>query len=156
MHMHKLEKIWITIGIVTLIAFLSTVGIQAFTSDHHKPPSDLTVIDPEKVHETAPFDEPGLKELGDNKYELIIVLQSFGFTPNDIQIPQGAEVTIKVTSIDVVHGFQIPGTNVNMMVTPGHINSMTYTFDETGEFLILCNEYCGTGHHYMSAKLEVI
>lgn len=43
-----------------------------------------------------------------------------------------------------------------MMVTPGHVNSMTYTFNEKGSYLILCNEYCGTGHHFMSTNLEVI
>ncbi|MGM8216100.1 cytochrome c oxidase subunit II [Bacillaceae bacterium W0354] len=156
MHIHKLEKIWLTIGTITLIAFLTTIGIQAFTQEHKAPPSDLTQIDPEKVWETKPFDEPGLKQVGENQYELVIVLQSFGFTPNDIEIPQGAEVKIIVTSIDVVHGFEIAGTNVNMMVTPGLINSMTYTFNKKGSYLILCNEYCGTGHHFMSAKLEVI
>lgn len=156
MHVHKLEKIWLIIGTITLIAFLTTMGVQAFTQEHSAPPSDLTHIDPEKVWETEPFDEPGLKQVGENEYELVIVLQSFGFTPNNIEIPQGATVKIIVTSTDVVHGFQIAGTNVNMMVTPGHVNSMTYTFDKKGSYLILCNEYCGIGHHLMSTKLEVI
>ncbi|WP_091773617.1 cytochrome c oxidase subunit II [Piscibacillus halophilus] len=154
MHMHKLEKVWLMIGVMTLIAFLSTVGYQAFASGH-APPSDLTKLDPEKVEETPPFDEPGLHQIGDNEYELIMVLQSFGFTPNKVEIPQGATVKFIVTSVDVVHGFEIAGTRVNMMVTPGHVNSMTYKFNEKGEYLILCNEYCGIGHHMMSAELEV-
>ncbi|WP_188207561.1 cytochrome c oxidase subunit II [Alkalibacillus aidingensis] len=157
MHIHKLEKLWLIIGFITLIAFLTTVGIQAFASDnHHGAPSDLTVVDPEKVHETEPFDDPGLHQIGENEYELVMVLESYGFTPNEIEIPQGATVHFKITSVDVVHGFEIAGTTVNMMATPGHVNSMTYTFEEKGSYLILCNEYCGTGHHYMSAELEVI
>ncbi|PKR77103.1 cytochrome B5 [Halalkalibacillus sediminis] len=155
MHIHKFEKIWLILGTVTLVAFLSTIGIQAFTSPDHAPPSDLTTIEPEEVETTAPFDEPGLKKVGENEYELVMILQSFGFTPGEVEIPQGAKVKFIVTSIDVVHGFEVAGTNINMMVTPGHINSMTYTFDEKGSFLILCNEYCGIGHHYMSAELEV-
>ncbi|GEL77555.1 cytochrome c oxidase subunit II [Tenuibacillus multivorans] len=154
MHMHKLEKVWLIIGVITLIAFLTTVGIQAFASGH-APPSDLTKVDPEKVDETPPFNEPGLKKVGENEYELVMVLQSFGFTPNKVEIPHGSTVKFIVTSKDVVHGFEIAGTRVNMMVTPGHVNSMTYTFEEKGEYLILCNEYCGIGHHMMSAELEV-
>ncbi len=160
LHMHKYEKIWMIIGIITLVSFLTIVGVQAFsqTGDHahHGAPSDKTLIDPEKVSETAPFDEPGLKQIGENEYELVMILQSYGFTPGDIEIPQGATVHIKATSIDVVHGFEIAGTSANMMVTPGHVNTMTYTFEEKGSYLILCNEYCGTGHHFMSTNLEVI
>ncbi|SRR5690554_5894241 len=156
MHIHKLEKVWLIIGTVTLIAFLTTIGLQAFTEEHKAPPSENEIIDPEKVLETAPFDDPGLKQVGENEYELVIVLQSYSFTPNKIEIPQGAEVKIIVTTADVVHGFEIAGTNVNMMVTPGYINTMTYTFDKPGSYLILCNEYCGIGHHLMSAELEVI
>ncbi|NIK12047.1 cytochrome c oxidase subunit II [Alkalibacillus almallahensis] len=154
MHVHKLEKVWLAIGFITLVAFLTTVGIQAFASGHGAP-SDLTKVDPQNLEETEPFDDPGLHEIGENEYELVMILQSYGFTPNEITIPEGATLHFKITSKDVVHGFEIAGTTVNMMATPGYVNSTTYTFDETGEYLILCNEYCGTGHHFMSAQLEV-
>ncbi|MEH7388103.1 cytochrome B5, partial [Bacillus sp. JJ1521] len=36
-----------------------------------------------------------------------------------------------------------------------YISSYTQTFSKTGEFLVLCNEYCGVGHHLMMAKVEV-
>ncbi|MBM7620241.1 cytochrome c oxidase subunit 2 [Bacillus tianshenii] len=154
MHMHKYEKWWLLIGGGTLILFLSIIGVSAFAMGH-TPPSDHMTINPAKVDETAPFNEPGLKKIGENEYELVMVSQAFSFTPNDIQIPKGATVHFKVTSKDVVHGFAIANTNVNMMITPGHINSITHTFDEAGSYLILCNEYCGAGHQVMSAKIEV-
>lgn len=155
MHMHKFEKIWLTFGIGTLLVFLTTVGVGAFYMGT-QPASCLVTIDPEKVHETAPFDNPGLKHIEGNKYELNIITSAFAFTPNHIQIPKGAEVVINVTTTDVVHGFQVAGTNINMMVEPGYINTYTQKFDKTGEYLILCNEYCGAGHHLMSAKIEVV
>ncbi len=65
-------------------------------------------------------------------------------------------MTINVTSKDVIHGFEIPGTNVNMMVEPGYVNSLTTTFDKPGEYTILCNEYCGAGHHMMTARIKVV
>lgn len=155
MHIHKLEKYWLIFGIVLLGVFLTVLGISAFAAGN-QPASDADLIDPAKVHQTAPFDQPGLKKIGDNEYELVMVAQAFTFTPGNVEIPKGAKVTFLVTSPDVVHGFQLTGTPVNMMVVPGHINSLTYTFKEAGEFLILCNEYCGTGHHMMSTKIKVV
>ncbi|MEH7236515.1 cytochrome c oxidase subunit II [Bacillus sp. JJ1562] len=154
MHLHKFEKIWLTFGIGILIVFLIVVGVGAFAMGH-KPASNIQKIDPEKVTETAPFDNPGLVHIGGNKYELNLVAEAFAYTPNTIQIPKGAEVKINVVTKDVVHGFAIAGTNVNMMVEPGYISSYTQTFSKTGEFLVLCNEYCGAGHHLMMSKVEV-
>lgn len=155
MHIHKLEKYWLVFGIILLGVFLTVLGVSAFAAGN-QPASDADLIDPAKVHQTAPFDEPGLHKIGDNEYELVMVAQAFTFTPGNVEIPKGAKVTFLVTSPDVVHGFQLTGTPVNMMVVPGHINSLTYTFKETGEFLILCNEYCGTGHHMMATKIKVV
>ncbi|WP_243293006.1 cytochrome c oxidase subunit II [Bacillus sp. FJAT-47783] len=155
MHMHKLEKIWLMIGVGTLILFLTIVGIGAFAHGN-EPPSDLATLDPEKVDVTPPFDEPGLKKIGENEYELVIVSQAFSFSPKELKVPKDATVHIIVTSKDVVHGLEIVGTNVNMMVTPGHVNSLTYTFKDVGNYLILCNEYCGVGHQMMSASIEVV
>ena len=155
MHIHKYEKIWLTFGIGCLIVFLTVVGVSAFAAGQ-QPPSCLTTIDPEKVDTTPPFDHPGLVKKGDDEYELNIVVAAFSFTPNAIEIPKGAKVTINVTSKDVIHGFEIPGTNINMMVEPGYVNSLTTTFDKPGEYTILCNEYCGAGHHMMTARLKVV
>jgi cytochrome c oxidase subunit II len=155
MHLHKYEKIWLTFGISTLVLFLTIVGVSAFAGGH-APPSAHETLDPQKVNETAPFNNPGLFKVGENNYELVMISEAFAFTPGDVKIPKGATVTFIVTSKDVVHGFAIPHTNVNMMITPGHVNKLTHTFNEAGEFLILCNEYCGIGHQAMSARIEVV
>ncbi|WP_270179694.1 cytochrome c oxidase subunit II [Alkalihalobacillus sp. CinArs1] len=156
MHIHKFEKIWLIVGSGTLVVFLLIIGINAFAMGH-TPPSDDEILDPQEVDITAPFDEPGLKKIGENEYELVMIAQAFTFqSVQDLKIPKGATVHFTVTSKDVVHGFQIPKTNVNMMVTPGHVNKITHTFDDVGQFLILCNEYCGVGHQAMGVPLEVI
>ena len=79
----------------------------------------------------------------------------FSFLPNEIRVPAGRPVTFRMTSPDVVHGFQIVGTNGNAMVIPGYVSQFTTVFDEPGEYLIVCNEYCGLGHHFMQGKLIV-
>ena len=158
MHIHKFEKIWLTFGIGTLIIFLTIVGINAFHMGM-QPPSGHHHIDPEKVKETAPFNKTGLHKTGENEYELIIVASAFHYDIGKdkvIKIPKGAKVTYKIATTDVVHGFSVAGTNVNMMVEPGYVSELTVKHDNIGVFTVLCNEYCGTGHHLMSATIEVI
>lgn len=152
--MHRLEEIWLTLSAGILIIFMVVVGYQTFALGMG-PPSHKESIDPEQVDQTAPFDDPGVKEISENKYEVVMTLQAFGFTPSNIEVPAGAEVTFTMTSKDVVHGFQVAGTNINAMVMPGHIQSITHTFDEPGEYLVLCNEYCGAGHQLMSTTITV-
>lgn len=152
--MHRLEEIWLSVSAGVLVLFMVIVGYQAFALGMG-PPSHQETIDPQKVDETAPFDEPGVYETGENEYEVVMTLQAFGFTPNEIEVPAGAEVTFTMTSKDVTHGFQVAGTNINAMVMPGHIQKITHTFKEPGNYLVLCNEYCGTGHQLMSTEIIV-
>ena len=72
-----------------------------------------------------------------------------------MHVPVGHPVTFRITSMDVTHGFEIAGTNANTMVVPGYISQFTYTFREPGEHLVVCNEYCGVGHHTMQGKVIV-
>ncbi|TXC91302.1 cytochrome B5 [Metabacillus litoralis] len=155
MHFHKFEKIWLGFGILSLLLFLSIIGVTAFAFNH-QPSGGLETIDPEKVHETAPFDNPGTHKINDDTYEVIIVAKAFGYEPPEIKVPVGKKIIFKVTSTDVTHSFSIINTNVNMMVVPGQINTKEYTFDKPGEYLVICNEYCGTGHHFMKTTIEVI
>jgi cytochrome c oxidase subunit 2 len=80
---------------------------------------------------------------------------TFAWLPADITVPAATPVTIRVTSMDVVHGFEIVRTDGQTMVLPGYVSQFTTTFD-AGEYLITCNEYCGVGHHTMAAKLHAV
>ena len=154
MKLHRFEEIWLIFAVVIIIGSMIVTGYQAFAQEMG-PPSHKETIDPEQVDQTAPFDEPGVYEVGDNKYEVVMTLEVFSFTPGDIEVPVGSEVEFIMTSKDVVHGMQIIDTNVNAMVLPGHIQTIKQTFNEPGEYLILCNEYCGAGHQLMSTTITV-
>lgn len=154
MHIHKYEKIWLWSGAICLSLFLLIVGVSAFAMGN-QPPSHMETIDPEKVVITPPFDKPGFTKVGEKEYEAVMLAQAFTYTPSKMSVPKGSTVHFKVTSTDVVHGFEIPATNVNMMITPGYVSEISYTFDKPGKYLILCNEYCGAGHQVMAVTLEV-
>ncbi|KIL36106.1 cytochrome C oxidase subunit II [Cohnella kolymensis] len=155
MHLHRLEKIWLTIGIGMLAVFLLVLGTMAFSMGTTTPSQHHHTIDPSEVSTTAPFDKPGLTKAGDKHFEAVMVAYAFGYEPQTLEVPAGSTVDFKVTSSDVVHGFSIVGTNVNIMVVPGEVSQISHTFDKPGEYLILCNEYCGTGHEYMKTTIVV-
>jgi len=153
-HVHRQERLWMALGIAMLVVFLAVITTAAVV-DGFVPPSHVQSIDPTRVSETPPFDHPGLRKVADGAYEAYYVARVFSFTPASIDVPAGARVTFYVTSADVEHGFSIPETGVNTMVTPGWVSTVSHTFKEPGTFLLVCNEYCGAGHHLMAAKVVV-
>ncbi|HLS07968.1 cytochrome c oxidase subunit II [Lentibacillus sp.] len=165
MHLHKYEKIWLLFGIGSLVFFLLIIGVGAFYKGT-QPPSEKMTIDPQNVeaHDTFKQENLGMTKVEDDKYIVNVLASAFnydlgvddeGSSVKKIRIPKGSTVLFQVTSKDVVHGFEIAGTNVNMMVEPGYISSYETVLDKPGEYTLVCNEYCGTGHHLMFATVEV-
>jgi len=155
MKMHRTEKVWLTASFSMIMIFMLITGYQVFAMDMGMP-SHKETIDSQKVDQTAPFDKPGVTQVGDHEYEVVMTLEVFMFNPSDFEIPAGSTVHFKLTSKDVVHGFEIAETNVNAMVVPGYIQTITQKFDKPGEYLVLCNEYCGAGHEFMFTKIHVV
>lgn len=154
MHIHTYERWWMAFGVTMLAGFLCLLAVAAI-ANNIVPPSGMQQVDPRTVARTPPFDHPGLRRLPDGSYEAYYVAQVFSFTPSVLTLPEGARVTFYVTSTDVVHGFFVPRTDINMMVVPGWVNTQTHVFRTPGEYLLLCHEYCGIGHQDMFAKIEV-
>ena len=165
MHFHKFEKIFLTFGIGALVLFLVILGYGAFYLGTH-PQSHGVTIDPQNVeaHEAFKPENLGLTKVDEDRYIVNVVASAFhydfgvdadGNAINHIEIPKGATVLFQVVTKDVIHGFNIAGTNVNMMVEPGYISSMEVEMNQAGEFTLLCNEYCGIGHHMMYTTVEV-
>lgn len=154
MKLHRFEEIWLIFAVIIIAGSMVVTGYQTFALGMG-PPSHKETLDPEKVDQTAPFDNPGLFETGKNRYEVVMTLEAFSFNPKEIEVPVGSTVEFIMTSKDVTHSMQIINTNVNAMVIPGHIQKISQTFNEPGEYLMLCNEYCGAGHQLMSGTITV-
>ena len=61
-----------------------------------------------------------------------------------------------ISSKDVVHGFSIQPVNMNFQVYPGYDYVLEFKPTESGEYKVICNEFCGIGHHAMIGKIVVI
>ena len=101
------------------------------------------------------FTEPSLSKVGPLRYEVHYVAKMWKFEPKRLVIPKGATVDFFLGSNDVNHGFHINGTHVNLMAVPGVVNRATQTFRNSGEYPVICHEYCGFGHQNMNAMISV-
>jgi cytochrome c oxidase subunit 2 len=129
---------------------LVTAGLHATA-----PPSHIETVDPTALDSHPEFGEPGVTETPDGGIKAVVVASTFFYNPDPIEVPAGRPVTFRITSSDVIHGFQIVGTNANAMAIPGYVSQFTLTFSRPGEYLITCNEYCGLLHHAMVGILHV-
>jgi cytochrome c oxidase subunit 2 len=72
-----------------------------------------------------------------------------------LKLEKGAEYTLHISARDVNHGFGLLPLNVNLQVVPGYDYGIRVTPTESGDFRIVCNEFCGIGHHLMVGKVIV-
>lgn len=160
LHVDRYESIWIRMTLGMLVIFTIAVVVSSFAWGIQLP-GVYQRIDPATLTDpSSPFANPGLRELAPGKYEAYMTAQVWSFSPAEVRVPVGSEVTFYVTARDVQHGFKIMETNVNMMVLPGQISTLKATFEEPGTFNLVCHEYCGSGgptigHHTMYAQIIV-
>ena len=129
---------WVYIGAVT--AILIWVGAESWNIEHtleYAPPNSETV----RVVGQQWF---WSFEHADGTQEI-----------NELHVKEGIPYRFEIVSNDVVHSFSVPDFAMLMDAVPGRVNTMWNVFDETGEYLIECREYCGMLHQDMRARLFV-
>jgi cytochrome c oxidase subunit 2 len=156
MHIHAYEKIWLACSIVLILLLLGSVTYGAVGPGVAMVADSEPQIDANALDEDERFAEPRVEQVGENHYAAYVVAYQFGFEPDPIVVPANSRVTLYVTSRDVIHGFEVVGTNANTMVVPGEVSEITVEVGEPQEYGLLCNEYCGAGHHAMEGKLHVV
>ena len=156
MHIHAYEKLWLALSIVLILALIGTVTYGAVGPGVAMVADSQSTIDAGGIDEDERFSEPRVEQVGENEYEAYVVAYQFGFEPTPIVVPANSTVTLYVTSRDVIHGFEVVGTNANTMVVPGEVSEITVETEDPTEYGIVCNEYCGAGHHVMEGKLHVV
>ena len=73
---------------------------------------------------------------------------------NELHIPVGEPVNIRLDSVDVIHSFWVPKLAGKVDMVPNNDNTMWFQADQPGKFLGQCAEFCGIAHAHM--KFTVI
>ena len=152
-HVPREEKLWAFFVLGMVVVFLGALAYAAWSLGLQVPYT-VELIPPEKVAEEF---KPGVEEVAPGRYVVNVLAYQWGWTPREIVLEDPIEVKFRVTSRDVIHGFEIVGTNVNVMVFPGYVAELTWRVPQNieGKFLVVCNEYCGVGHEYMYGFLII-
>jgi len=75
---------------------------------------------------------------------------SGAITANEIHLPVGTPVELRLTSDDVIHSFWVPAIMPKLDLIPGHTNDTWLTVDDAGTYRGQCAEYCGAQHAHMA------
>jgi len=72
-----------------------------------------------------------------------------------LELEKDQTYRLHIASMDWQHGFSLQPVNINTQILPGYEMVMTVTPDTLEDQTIICNEYCGIGHHNMLGKIYV-
>jgi cytochrome c oxidase subunit II len=85
-----------------------------------------------------------------------ITAQRFSFSPNEITVKKGEEVTLEITTKDVSHGLVIEDLGVRTEIKKGQSAEVKFTPETVGTFEGKCAHFCGKGHGSMTMTVHVI
>lgn len=76
-------------------------------------------------------------------------------TQNELIVPAGKPVMLRMTSRDTLHSHYIPDFRVKEDSMPGRVTYLWFNPTKPGEHVVTCAEYCGVMHGYMAGRLIV-
>jgi len=133
------QIVWLAVtGLVAM--FLIAWGMYGFYDQTTVAATDPLVVNVVGQQWTWTFDYPSL-----------------GVESHTLELPQGQQVRLRVTSDDVLHGFEITQLGIAMDANPGEwVDVPLFTATRTGSFQARCMELCGLYHTYMWAPVNVV
>jgi cytochrome c oxidase subunit 2 len=163
--LHKMEIVWITIAFLWgIIMFLTMVywhivGKQNLSNEAYKIKPDAFAAKAEafvakyKVREEGDTKIPVARPpAGGDAY---LIARLWEWWPI-LELEKGQSYRLHMSSMDWQHGFSLQPTNINIQVHPNYEMVLTLTPTQAGEFAIVCNEFCGIGHHNMLGRIHVV
>lgn len=84
-----------------------------------------------------------------------IVAQRFHYTPGEFRVKASAPVVLEFTSLDFVHGFNMPDLKVRADLVPGKVTRVPLPAAKPGTYDFVCDNFCGDGHEQMHGRMIV-
>jgi cytochrome c oxidase subunit 2 len=134
---HVIEAIWI--GVPLFLSMLMFLGGVIVFFDLFAPPKDAFRIDVVGKQWMWKIQHP------EGKREI-----------NELHVPVGRAVVLRMISEDVIHSFFIPDFRIKQDVLPGRYTSLWFRATKPGRYHLFCAEYCGTEHSKMIGWVEVM
>ncbi len=159
---HKAEMVWVSIAFAWCIVLFAMMPLWHWKGGQN-PAGVRTRVDPKAFYaRTLAFAQA--HQVGTDAgvpiaapppgSDIYLVALSFQWYPV-LQLEQGKEYMLHLSALDVNHGFSLYPLNVNFAVVPGFDYALRVTPTSSGDFRIICNEFCGIGHHTMVGRVIV-
>lgn len=107
------------------------------------------------VQRTVPADRIEIK-LESGMYSWDYTYPNGVHTQNELKVPAGKPVLLRMTSRDTIHSHYLPDFKVKEDSMPGRITYLWFYPQKPGKHLVTCTEYCGINHSYMSGQVVVL
>jgi len=136
-HNNFLEAVWIVIPLGIALAIFGWSAKIFF--DLRTPPQDVMEVHAIGKQWMWKF----VNE--DGKYEV-----------NELHVPAGRAVQVKMISQDVLHDLYFPAFRTKQDVLPGRYTTLWFEATKPGTYHMFCAEYCGLLHSGMIGKIHVL
>ncbi|OWY25508.1 hypothetical protein C7N43_20100 [Sphingobacteriales bacterium UPWRP_1] len=159
----KDEKMWIAISFaLCVILFVWMVLWHVFgnqnpsNTTYRTSPAEYIKLYEAYVKKNSRGNDNGIPVvMPEPNSDVIMLAQMWRWSPVLI-LKKDEWYNIHLSSADLLHGFSLQPVNMNFMVFPGYDYVLRFRPNAVGEYKVLCNEFCGIGHHTMIGKIVVI
>jgi len=159
----RIELIWIVIAFLWgltmffMMIYWHGAGEQNLSSEAYKiKPERFAEHTQEMIDNYTVRDESGFPVVrpppGSDVYLLARLWQWWPI----LELEKDQSYRFHLSSMDYQHGFSLQPVNINTQVHPGYDTVFTMKPNQAGEFGVVCNEFCGIGHHMMVGKIYVV
>lgn len=156
------EKVWLGMAIVWCLVMTVMMPLWHLKGKQNSTGEAYTVEPSEFLERTEEFVDNNQVDTIDGMPvaqpppggDAYLVARMFQWYPI-LQLQEGETYRLHISSTDIQHGFSLQPMNMNFHIMPGYDHVLTITPTRSGEYTIICNEFCGIGHHQMIGKILV-
>lgn len=94
-------------------------------------------------------------ESHDNEQHVSMLAMKFDYLPDTITVKKGKPVVLELSTIDRIHGFDVPGLGLRTDIPPGPPTILRFTPEKAGKYGLHCDNFCGDGHEDMTGQIIV-
>lgn len=156
------EQTWVAVVLMWSVAMFvmimfvwPAIGEQQLTFKSYRvEPAQFQSLAEAFIAEHQVDEQFGIPVVAPPPGDVYLLGQRFQFKPI-LRLQAGETYRFLISSADVQHGLSLQPDNINFQVLPGYVSAVEMTPKQGGEYGIVCNEFCGTGHHLMVGRIVV-
>ena len=160
----RVEGTWIAIALTwCLIMFAMMVGWHIWGNQNLSTETYRTTPDKFMAKVQAMVDKHTVRTETDEKTPVVapppgsdvyLLARLWAFYPI-LELEKDKTYRLHLSAMDYNHGFSLQPANINIQMVPGFEHVVTITPNQSGTYSVVCNEYCGIGHHKMVGRIYI-